>query len=180
MEKPGNELGVLALFAQRCQRDGWEIVSVQVGFPDLVIREGTTGKEYKAELEYNATNFKAHRHDPRKCDLIICWENDWPDCPMTIWALSGKQEWAVRVLPEAEREILQLRMENEALRNDLRVARSNLEAFKSEPAKSYRKTLVYPRPCPYGCEALLKSPAQLSAHGRWCPMRRKEIADASP
>jgi len=127
MEKPENELGVLALFAQQCQKDGWEIVSVQVGFPDLVIRNEATGQEYRAELEFAASSFKSHRHDPRKVDLIICWENDWPDCPMTIWALSNGQKEVIRELPKLEAENLYLRLENEYLRSTLKGLKSELE-----------------------------------------------------
>ena len=121
MEKPENEMGVLALFAQQCQQDGWEIVSVQIGFPDLVIRDEATGHEYKAELEFSASTFKTHKHDPRGCDLIICWENDWEDCPLTIWGLSGArgQKREVKLIGEEQKELLYLRLENDSLKREV-------------------------------------------------------------
>jgi hypothetical protein len=38
----------------------------------------------RIELEFAATNFRAHRHDPKGCDLLACWIDDWPGCPVKI------------------------------------------------------------------------------------------------
>lgn len=90
---PENEQGVVVLFSQQAEEAGFEIVSIQHRFPDAIIKH--KGEEYRAEFEFKASNFIAHKHDPRGCDLIICWEDDSPlDFPLPILALS-KPGWAV-------------------------------------------------------------------------------------
>ena len=38
----------------------------------------------RIEFEYKASSFEQHGHDPERCDFIVCWENDWPDCPINV------------------------------------------------------------------------------------------------
>ena len=42
------------------------------------------------EFEYESRNFLDHGHDPEKCDVVICWKHNWPECPenLEIVALS--------------------------------------------------------------------------------------------
>jgi hypothetical protein len=47
-------------------------------------------KLVRIEFELRASNFAAHKHDERGCDLIVCWEDDWPNCK--IERLSLKSE----------------------------------------------------------------------------------------
>ena len=44
----------------------------------------------KIEFEYKSSNFLIHGHDLLKCDIIVCWENDWNDCPIPIISLKNK------------------------------------------------------------------------------------------
>jgi hypothetical protein len=39
------------------------------------------------EFELQSRNFLEHQHDPTKCDLIICWEHNWPECPLEVLEL---------------------------------------------------------------------------------------------
>jgi len=32
--------------------------------------------------------FAIHRHNPKGCDLIVCWADNWPECPLKVLALS--------------------------------------------------------------------------------------------
>lgn len=80
---PVNEMGVVVLFAQQ---DLFKIVSIQAEFPDAIVELDDV--QYRVEFEFRASNFKNHRHDIRKCDLIICWENDWPNCILPVLALA--------------------------------------------------------------------------------------------
>jgi hypothetical protein len=84
-----NEMGVVVEFAARCQAMGWEIVSIRTAYPDAVVRRIGTTEVFSAEFEFVASNFVAHKHDIRTCDVIICWTNDWPDCPITVWGLDN-------------------------------------------------------------------------------------------
>ncbi|MBD3351570.1 MAG: hypothetical protein GF364_08790 [Candidatus Lokiarchaeota archaeon] len=41
----------------------------------------------RIEFEYVSSNFQQHGHDPHQCDLIVCWEHDWKDCPLEVLEL---------------------------------------------------------------------------------------------
>lgn len=109
-----NEMGVIVEFAQACNSIGWEIVSIQAGFPDAVIMRSDTGESYRAEFEYNSASFYAHKHDPAKCDLIICWKHDWKECVMPVWELSDPNWMAlayVNPMDDKDRKIMSLLVE---------------------------------------------------------------------
>jgi hypothetical protein len=38
----------------------------------------------KIEFELESRNFLRHMHDPAKCDIIVCWEHNWPECPLEV------------------------------------------------------------------------------------------------
>ena len=83
--EPINEQGVVLLFAAVCYDLGFRIEGIRTKFPDaLLIRKNDKGTFSKclAEFEFRASNFLMHKHPLNGCDLIICWENDWHDCPI--------------------------------------------------------------------------------------------------
>ncbi|MDD3492271.1 MAG: hypothetical protein PHZ19_02080 [Candidatus Thermoplasmatota archaeon] len=83
---PLNENGVVFLFGKVMDDLGMYIEEIKPGFPDCVARR-FTGKGWERvsiEFEYKSSNFKDHRHDPDKCDIIICWEHDWDNCPLEV------------------------------------------------------------------------------------------------
>lgn len=100
-----NEMGVLVEFARQAEEAGFRILHVQIAFPDAIVERDNI--EYRAELEYRAKNFLHHGHDPRVCDLIICWENDYPDSVLPVLALSeaGWQGTDLTLPSEQEREL---------------------------------------------------------------------------
>lgn len=86
---PINEQGVVFLFGMISQELGFNIEAVQQGFPDcegkyLHDKKKKLWKKARIEFEYKASNFLQHGHDPDKCDFIVCWENDWLDCPLNV------------------------------------------------------------------------------------------------
>jgi hypothetical protein len=88
--EPVNEMGVLALFCMLSRQLGFVIESVQSGFPDCEAKlEVAPGRHqhYRIEFEYESRNFRDHRHDPEKCDLIVCWRHNWKDCPPNLQVL---------------------------------------------------------------------------------------------
>lgn len=101
---PENELGVIVCFSQQAESRGIVIDSIQAQFPDAIIRKN--GMRLRAEFELQASSFVAHRHDVRQCDLIICWNNDWPDSILPIMALSDPNwhEVNLRLPSQIERE----------------------------------------------------------------------------
>jgi hypothetical protein len=38
----------------------------------------------RIEIEFLSRNFLQHFHDPKECDLIVCWENNWAECPLEV------------------------------------------------------------------------------------------------
>jgi len=86
---PINEQGVVFLFAIVSRELGFNIESIQQGFPDcegkyLYDRKKKLYAKARIEFEYRASSFQEHGHDPNQCDFIVCWENDWPECPVNI------------------------------------------------------------------------------------------------
>jgi hypothetical protein len=41
------------------------------------------------ELEQESRNFLKHGHDPNGCDLIVCWEHNWDECPLEVIELKS-------------------------------------------------------------------------------------------
>ncbi len=88
--EPVNEMGVLALFCMLSRQLGFVIESVQSGFPDCEAKmevEPGRWQHFRIEFEYESRNFRDHRHDPEKCDLIVCWRHNWKDCPPNLQVL---------------------------------------------------------------------------------------------
>jgi hypothetical protein len=84
---PVNEQGVTFLFGAMAQKLGFAVLHVQAAYPDCeALREIEPGRwqRTRIELEYESRNFLRHMHDPQKCDLIVCWEHNWPDCPLEV------------------------------------------------------------------------------------------------
>lgn len=83
---PLNENGVVFLFGRVADDLHMYIEEIKPGFPDCVARR-FTGKGWERvliEFEYASSNFKTHGHDPNGCDIVICWEHDWKDCPLEV------------------------------------------------------------------------------------------------
>lgn len=41
------------------------------------------------EFEFKSSQFKFHGHDPKECDMIVCWEHDWKECPIEVIELKS-------------------------------------------------------------------------------------------
>lgn len=87
MKIPVNEMGVVSLFSQYAQSLGYVIMEIQAPFPDATLYDIETGNLLRIEFEYKSKNFRKHKHDPNKCDLIICWEHNWNSCPLSVISL---------------------------------------------------------------------------------------------
>ena len=89
---PSEEQGVVALFAVLLPELGFEIEHIGASFPDCIAwRTGGEGRERVAiEFEFRSSGFD---HDPRGCDLVVCWEADV--------ALTGAEVMELRTVVEA-------------------------------------------------------------------------------
>jgi len=88
---PLNELGVVYLFGTLAAELGYMVLRVQAGFPDCEAMrriEGDRWQRVLIEFEYASKNFLLHKHDATKCDLIVCWVHNWPECPVRVLELS--------------------------------------------------------------------------------------------
>lgn len=90
---PINEQGVLFLFGMLAQELGFVVESIQQGFPDCdakLTRPDGTYEGVRIEFEYKSSSFRQHGHDSKRCDIVVCWEHDWPDCPLEVVDLSER------------------------------------------------------------------------------------------
>jgi hypothetical protein len=97
---PTNELGVVFLFGTVARELGFMVLRLQTEFPDCeALWEVEPGRWQlvRIEFEFESRNFLAHQHLVTGCDLIICWNHNWPNCPLEVLELSkviGKEPFA--------------------------------------------------------------------------------------
>jgi len=91
--EPVNEQGVIFLFAKYHKELGIEYIEgIQQGFPDAFGRRKIGKTEYEPvdiEFEFKSLDFKNHEHDPNQCDIIVCWEHNWKECPIEVIELKS-------------------------------------------------------------------------------------------
>lgn len=97
---PINEQGVVYLFGMVAYELGFAVEGVGTGFPDCeakrrVSKTGDVWERVRVEFEFRSRNFREHGHDPAGCDLVICWEHNWPECPVEVLELRS----AIKELP---------------------------------------------------------------------------------
>jgi hypothetical protein len=86
---PINEQGVVYLFGMVSYELGFLVEAVHTAYPDCeakrcVDRRRDRWQRVRVEFEYRSRNFLEAGHDPAGCDVIVCWEHDWPDCPLEV------------------------------------------------------------------------------------------------
>ncbi len=88
---PLNENGVIFLFSKFHDKLGINIEAIQAAYPDAKGRRKTSKgwEDIWIEFEYKSSQFKVHKHDPKECDIIICWEHDWKSCPLEVIELKS-------------------------------------------------------------------------------------------
>jgi hypothetical protein len=89
---PINEQGVVFLFGMISYELGFIVEAIHASFPDCeakqaVDRKRQRWKRVRIEFEFVSSNFREHGHDPNGCDLVVCWEHDWQDCPVGVLEL---------------------------------------------------------------------------------------------
>lgn len=91
---PDNEQGVVFLFSHLARRRfGLHVERVQAGYPDCLAYKD--GKRIRIEFEYRSKNFVLHRHNPRDCDWIVCWIDDWPAKPSRLRVVELRKEFGL-------------------------------------------------------------------------------------
>jgi len=91
---PINEMGVIYLFAIIAKDLGFRVEAIGTAFPDCeaIRRIGKSDRweRIHIEFEYKSSNFKTHGHPIEGCDLIVCWEHDWNECPIEVLELKER------------------------------------------------------------------------------------------
>ena len=87
---PVNEIGVVFLFGAMAWQLGFVLHRLQPDFPDCEAMRRVAGDKCQLvsiEFELESRNFMRHRHDASRCDLIVCWKHNWPQCPLEVLEL---------------------------------------------------------------------------------------------
>lgn len=88
--EPINEQGTISVFHTVLEDLGFRLEGIRTKFPDAVLKRKNDRGNFSpclAEFEFRASNYKTHKHPLKGCNLIICWENDWLDCPIEVLEL---------------------------------------------------------------------------------------------
>lgn len=99
---PINEDGVIFLFGKISEDLNMYVQEIKKGFPDCkAVRYIGKGRweEIRIEFEYKSKNFELHGHDPEKCDIVMCWEHNWAECPIEVLELKE----IIKALPNEPR-----------------------------------------------------------------------------
>ncbi|HEY7403163.1 MAG TPA: hypothetical protein VIB39_06555 [Candidatus Angelobacter sp.] len=97
---PVNEMGVVFLFGAMAEKLGFIVTWVGTQYPDVeAFREVAPGRwqRVRVEIEFQSRNFLQHFHDPKECDLIVCWEHNWAEAAMEVISLKKCLEAAAGI-----------------------------------------------------------------------------------
>jgi hypothetical protein len=89
---PTDESGVIYLFGILSADLGFVVDGLSKTFPDAEgkRRIGREWRRVRIEFELESRSFRVHGHDPEACDLIVCWEHNWPECPVEVLELRNE------------------------------------------------------------------------------------------
>lgn len=92
--EPVNEMGVVILFGFYMKELGFShLEQIQSKYPDAIgMVQLPNGRLRRAaiEFEYESKTFEQHGHDPKDCDIIICWVHNWKNCPQNLQIIEMK------------------------------------------------------------------------------------------
>jgi len=117
VHEPINEMGVVFLFGTQAARLGFMVTHVQAEFPDCEAFVEVAPKRLQRiliEFELESRNFLKHDHRVDECDMIVCWEHNWPGCPLEVVELKSVM---ANASAELDREIGKVKSRNLPLIN---------------------------------------------------------------
>jgi hypothetical protein len=89
---PINEMAVVFLFGAVARQKGFIVTRLQQEFPDCEALRRVDQYRWQRiliEFEYESRNFLAHEHPVEDCDMIVCWNHNWPECPLEVLELKS-------------------------------------------------------------------------------------------
>jgi len=91
---PINEQGVVLLFGILSHDLKFSVERIRQEYPDASVidyrDDPNRGIKKDIEFEFISSNFSKQKHPVDKCDIIVCWEHDWKNCPKEIEVLELK------------------------------------------------------------------------------------------
>ncbi len=92
---PTCEHDVVQMFGAVAQELGFEILANRSAFPDCEARRRRPGARETfvkclIEYEFASSDYRRHQHPVSGCDLVVCWNHDWADCPIEVLELSAE------------------------------------------------------------------------------------------
>jgi len=85
---PINEQGVILLFGILSHDLKFSVERIRQEYPDAAVidyrDDPNRGIKKDIEFEFLSSNFSKQKHPIEKCDIIVCWEHDWKNCPKEI------------------------------------------------------------------------------------------------
>jgi predicted transport protein len=145
---PVNEQGVVFLFSKINDDLQIKIESIQEAFPDAIGIDYRTGRDIglrkRIEFEFLSSNYD---HPVDGCDIIVCWEHDWKDCPDTIEVIELKSELSrlgsVHLkLPKDIEDFIKSRRPQKDIEEVFRKLIQEIERLSSQSTKKIKKTAV--------------------------------------
>jgi hypothetical protein len=97
--EPTNEQGVVFLFGMVSKTLGFDSIEyLGTDFPDCEGKRRVRGgqQHVRIEFEFKSRNYD---HPPHGCDMIVCWEHNWKECPLEVLELK-KEIKELRDRPE--------------------------------------------------------------------------------
>jgi hypothetical protein len=86
---PTNAKGVLLLFVRNIDEFHMYVEEVPEDFPDCIVRQRTERgwKRVAVICAFSSSGLRTQVPSLSRCDLVVCWEHDWPDCPLEVITL---------------------------------------------------------------------------------------------
>lgn len=102
---PVNEAGVVFLFGMLAAQLGFVVTRIQTEFPDCEamweVKPGVW-QRVRIEFEYESQNFVRHLHNAEDCDVIVCWQHNWENCPLRVVELRKALSNLQGILPQMD------------------------------------------------------------------------------
>ncbi len=78
VQAPEYENEVMILFSHMLQHFEMRIIQFATRFPDAIVerKKGKKWEKLNVEFELRSGSFRSHLPCKKKCDLIVCWENE--------------------------------------------------------------------------------------------------------
>jgi predicted transport protein len=88
---PQDERGVVLLFGKVADDLNMYIEEIRPEAPGAIVRRytGSGWERVRVEFAYNSSQIR-QRNAADNCDLIVCWEHDWADCPLDVVELQDR------------------------------------------------------------------------------------------